>query len=52
MRYTAAYYKTPLGRDINDVGIAPDITVDSDGDEETDNQKQFAIETAQSLVEL
>ena len=52
LRYTAAYYKTPLGRDINDVGIAPDITVDSDGDEETDNQKQFAIETAQSLVEL
>lgn len=52
LRYTAAYYRTPLGHDINDVGIAPDITVNDDGSEETDNQKEFALETALSLVEL
>ena len=52
LRYTAAFYRTPLGYDINNTGISPDITVNADGDEATDNQKQFALETAQSLVEL
>ena len=52
LRYTAAYYRTPLGHDINDVGIAPDIMVNDDGGEESDNQKEFALETALSLVEL
>ena len=52
LRYTAAFYRTPLGYDINDVGISPDITVNDDGDGEGDNQKQFALETAESLIEL
>ncbi len=52
LRYTAAYYRTPLGYDINNAGIAPDIVVNGDGGEGADNQKQFALETAQSLVEL
>ncbi|WP_139652734.1 S41 family peptidase [Raoultibacter phocaeensis] len=50
LRYTAAYYRTPLGYDINNAGISPDITVNDDGEE--DNQKQFALETALSLIEL
>ena len=52
LRYTAAYYRTPQGHDINNVGIAPDITVNDDGEEGADSQKDFAIETAQSLVVL
>ena len=48
LRYTAAYYKSPLGHDIEGVGVAPDVTVGlADGE---DNQKALAIETAQSLV--
>lgn len=46
--YTAAYYKSPLGRDIDGVGIVPDITVSLS--DESDNQKALAFETAQSLV--
>ncbi|OUO90473.1 peptidase [Gordonibacter sp. An230] len=48
LRYTAAYYKSPLGHDIDGVGVTPDVAVGlSDGE---DNQKALAIETAQSLV--
>ena len=48
LRYTAAYYKSPLGHDINGVGVTPDVTVAlSEG---IDNQKELAIETAQSLA--
>lgn len=48
LRYTAAYYKSPLGHDIEGVGITPDVAVGlADGE---DNQKALAIETAQSLV--
>ena len=48
MRYTAAYYKTPEGRDINQVGVAPDVAIDMGG--EGDAQKDYAIEVATSLV--
>ena len=48
LRYTAAYYKSPLGHDIDNVGVTPDISVGLSDD--GDNQKTLAIETAQSLV--
>lgn len=48
LRYTAAYYKSPLGHDIDGVGVAPDVAVAlSEG---VDNQKTLAVETAQSFV--
>lgn len=48
LRYTAAYYKSPLGHDIEGVGVTPDVSVGlAEGD---DNQKALAVETAQSLV--
>lgn len=50
LRYTAAYYKSPLGHDIDTVGISPDYYVDaSDGH---DSQLAFAMETAASLISL
>ncbi len=48
LRYTAAYYKSPLGHDIDNVGVSPDISVGLSDD--GDNQKTLAIETAQSLT--
>lgn len=48
LRYTAAYYKSPLGHDIDGLGINPDIAITAVGDD--DNQKSFALETAASLV--
>ncbi|MEG0015567.1 MAG: S41 family peptidase [Gordonibacter sp.] len=50
LRYTAAYYLSPQGRDINGVGIVPNVTVGLSGDASRDNQKSLALETAQSLV--
>lgn len=47
LRYTAAYYKSPLGHDIDGMGVVPDVAVGLSADE--DNQKSLAIETAQSL---
>lgn len=48
LRYTAAYYKSPLGHDIDGVGVTPDVAVGlAEGE---DNQRTLAIETAQSLV--
>ncbi len=49
LRYTAAYYKSPLDHAIDGYGINPSIVVGASGDGE-DSQKAFAIETAQSLV--
>ncbi|WP_294418884.1 S41 family peptidase [uncultured Senegalimassilia sp.] len=48
LRYTAAYYKSPLDHDIDGLGINPDISIGLSGDD--DNQKSFAMETAQSMV--
>lgn len=50
IRYTAAYYLTPNGREIKDNGVAPDIEVaNSDGDQD-DMQLQVAIVTARSMI--
>ncbi|MBQ3106134.1 MAG: PDZ domain-containing protein [Eggerthellaceae bacterium] len=51
IRYTAAYYRTPLGHDINYVGIIPDISIGLSSEESLDTQKSLALETAQSLVQ-
>lgn len=48
LRYTAAYYQSPQGHDINNVGVVPDVTVGKS--EEDDNQLSLAVDTAQSLV--
>lgn len=48
LRYTAAYYKSPLGHDIDGLGINPDVSIGLADDD--DNQKSFALETAQSMV--
>ena len=48
LRYTAAYYKSPLGHDIDGLGIDPDVAIALSSDE--DNQKSFALEMAQSMV--
>ena len=48
LRYTAAYYKTPEGCDIDRVGVAPDVTVEMT--DEGDAQKDYALGVATSLV--
>lgn len=50
LRYTAALYKSPLGRDINNAGVSPDVSVEADGSD-AGNQKSLAVELAQSLVQ-
>lgn len=45
LRYTAAYYLTPQGRDINGVGVVPHVSVES-----SEDQRSIALETAASLV--
>lgn len=51
VRYTAAYYLTPLGHAINGVGIIPDIAVANDPDDpESDNQLAVSLDMARSLV--
>ncbi len=49
LRYTAAYYESPLGHTIDGVGVEPDVQVSLSASDE-DNQKDVAIETAASLV--
>lgn len=44
VRYTAAFYYTPLGADIDGVGVVPDVYVS-----DADSQKRIAIDTARSL---
>ena len=51
LRYTAAYYKTPLGHDINGVGVIPDRQVGTGSDTNSDPQKSVAMEAAVSLVQ-
>ena len=48
MRYTAAYYLTPEGHAIDQVGVTP--TVSLDNSESGDAQKDYAVEVAGSRV--
>lgn len=48
VRYTAAYYLSPLGHEINGVGVVPTIMVGAT--EDSDAQRLVAIDTAHSLV--
>ena len=47
IRYTAGYYKSPLGHDIDGVGVIPDIAISS-SEGGTDPQLVLAVETAQN----
>ena len=49
IRYTAAYYLTPNGHEIEKIGVSPDVTIDASV--EGDSQKQYAIDAAASMVE-
>jgi len=44
LRYTAAYYLTPEGHAIDQVGVTPDVTIDAT--DEGDFQKDYAMEVA------
>jgi carboxyl-terminal processing protease len=46
VRYTAAYYLSPLGHGISNEGVSPDIYVNETSD---DQQLSIALETALSL---
>ena len=48
LRYTAAYYLTPEGRDIDQVGVTPEVTLDASG--EGDPQRDYAVELAASQI--
>ena len=48
IRYTAAYYLTPEGHAIDQVGVAPSVTLDNSA--EGDAQKDYAVEVAASRV--
>lgn len=48
IRYTAAYYLTPQGHEINNVGILPNIQVAQS--ESGDSQRLVAIDTARSMI--
>lgn len=49
VRYTAAYYLSPLGHDINGVGIVPDIEIAAE-ELSSDVQLLVALDTARSLA--
>ncbi|MBQ9002324.1 MAG: PDZ domain-containing protein [Eggerthellaceae bacterium] len=48
LRYTAAYYLTPEGHAIDQVGVTPEVILEATGD--GDPQKDYAIELAASQV--
>lgn len=50
VRYTCAYYLTPLGRRINGVGVAPNIEVANASDGEENMQLAVALVTARSMI--
>lgn len=49
IRYTAAYYLTPEGHAIDQVGVSPTVMVDTGSND--DSQKQYAIEVATNRIE-
>ena len=51
VRYTAAYYLTPQGEPIDNVGIAPQVgVVNGEGEDEADSQLATGIDIARSLI--
>ena len=50
VRYTAAYYLSPLGQPIDGVGVVPQVGVAADDDPGTDSQLSLAIDTARALA--
>ena len=48
IRYTAAYYLTPEGHAIDQVGVSPEVVLEAS--EEGDSQRDFAVEVAASQV--
>ena len=48
VRYTAAYYLSPLGHEIDGIGVVPDVSI-SNGDDGADTQMLIAMDTARSL---
>ncbi len=50
IRYTAAYYLTPSGRDITANGVAPDVEVTNDASSDENTQLLVALATARSLI--
>lgn len=50
LRYTAAFYKTPLGRDIQGTGVSPNVVITQSDTGQVDNQKDYALESAQFLI--
>ena len=51
VRYTAAYYLSPLGHEIDGIGVVPDVSI-SNGDDGADTQMLIAMDTARSLSAL
>lgn len=49
IRYTAAYYLTPSGKNIDEKGVNPTVEVANDSSNR-DNQRNVAVEMAQSQV--
>ncbi len=49
IRYTAAYYLTPLGRNFNGSGIVPNVVV-TNSVESVDTQQVVAVDMARSLI--
>lgn len=48
--YTAAYYQTPRGRDIDGVGVDPDVKIANRPNAEKDYERSTAINTIRSIV--
>ena len=48
LRYTAAYYLTPEGHAIDQVGVVPEVALDAS--RKGDSQRDYAIEVAGSQV--
>ena len=51
VRYTAAYYLTPQGEPIDNVGIVPQVgVVNGEGEDGADSQLATGIDIARSLI--
>ncbi|MCI8425728.1 MAG: peptidase, partial [Adlercreutzia sp.] len=51
VRYTAAYYLTPQGNPIDNVGVVPQVgVVNGEADDAADGQMTTAIDMARSLI--